>query len=77
MVTGLLHFHPDISLVEAQKKTLILKHKNGIKLALKILNSEELKFDSFEYSKGFNQTVKAIRVFYKFSEKEKIQLKVI
>jgi len=77
MTSGQLHFHPDISLVEAQKKTLLLKHKNGIKLILKIINSEELKLDSFEYSKGFNQTVKAIRVFYKSSESEKIQLKVI
>jgi len=74
---GQLHFHPDISLVEAQKKTLVLRHKNGIKLGLKIFNSEELKLDSFEYSKGFNQTFKAVRVSYKFSEKEKIQLKVI
>lgn len=77
MATGQLHFHPDISLVGAQKKKLVLKHKNGIKLGLKILNSEEFKLDSFEYSKGFNQTFNAIRVSYKFSEKEKIQLKVI
>ena len=77
MATGLLHFHPDISLVESHKKTLVLKHKNGIKLGLEIFNSEELKLDSFEYSKGFNQTIKAIRVLYKFSEKEKIQLKII
>ena len=77
MATGQLHFHPDISLIEAKKKTLLLKHNNGIKLSLKIFNSKELKLDPFEYSKGFNQTVKAIRVSYKFPETEKIQLKVI
>ena len=77
MATGQLHFHPDIILVEAKKKTLVLRHKNGIKLGLKIFNSEEIKLDSFEYSKGFNQTFKAIRVSYKFPRSEKIQLKVI
>ena len=77
MATGRLHFHPDLDLVESRKNTLVLKHKKGIKLRLKIHKCEEPRLDWFEYSKGFNHTVKAIRVVYTFSEKEKIELKVI
>jgi hypothetical protein len=76
MATGQIHFHPDISLVKASNNMLVLKHKKGLKLRLKTLKCAELKLESFEYSKGFNRTVKAIRVKYKFSENEEINLKV-